>query len=465
MRALRGDTIAAISTAIGPGAIAVVRMSGGRAIEIADAVFRGREPLREAATRTAHHGTIVDGEGCVVDEVLLTVLRSPHSYTTEDMIEIGCHGGPMPARRVLDACLSAGARVARAGEFTERAFIAGRIDLVQAEAVADIVGARTRRGLEAALGQLAGTLSDAVSKLRERILCARAEVEAFIDFPEEDIEAAGRDVVLRMIEEAGAATERMLEHCEYGLAIRDGISAALVGKPNVGKSSLMNALLMRDRSIVTAEPGTTRDAIEECLHVGGVAVRLIDTAGWREAGNAAERAGVERARAAARGAALTVLVVSGVDGLDEADHEIAGSLHGSRTVVAVNKTDLDPPVSEEKLSRLLGTMRGGRPKLVTRVSALASTGVGALRLALVEAALGSPPSEESLLVTNARHRDALVRARSALERAERAWAEGAPPELAAVELMEASASVGDITGETTPEDVLARIFERFCVGK
>jgi len=464
MSAYPGDTIVAISTAIGPGAIAVVRMSGERAIAIADAVFRGRTSLADAPTQTAHYGTIVDAAGAVVDEVLLTLIRSPKSYTTEDMVEIGCHGGPVPARRVLDACLDAGARPARSGEFTERAFVAGRIDLVQAEAVADIVGARTRRGLEAALGQLEGGLSSALLDLRERVLDARADVEALVDFPEEEIAVEERSVVRRKIGDARSKVDELLRNCEYGLAVREGVSVALVGKPNVGKSSLMNALLKRDRSIVTGEPGTTRDAIEEELHIDGVPIRLIDTAGWRDPGDEAERQGVGRARAAARGASLSLLVVSGFDGLDEADASIAADLDPCRVLVVVNKTDVEPAIGDDEIDRFI-VRWGNAGARAVRVSALTGDGLPRLRSAIAEAALGEAAGDEPPLVTNARHRDALLGAGEALDRAAGAWAGGTEPELVAVELMEASSAVGEIIGETTPEDVLARIFERFCVGK
>ena len=267
--------------------------------------------LSECATHTVHHGRVLDAGGREVDEVLATVMRAPNTYTTEHIIEFGCHGGPVPARRVLAACIEAGARQARRGEFTERAYLSGRIDLVQAEAVADIVSAETPLGLEMALGQLGGGLSDDIAELRATLLSMRAEVEAAIDFPEDVDAAAAISTAATLGQRGREHIGRLLENHEVGAAIRDGVSVALVGKPNVGKSSLMNALLNRDRSIVTTIAGTTRDAIEECLHLDGVPMRLVDTAGWRDTSDEAERAGVERARAAAKGAALSVLVVDG----------------------------------------------------------------------------------------------------------------------------------------------------------
>ncbi len=340
MRHLPGDTIAAISTALGPGAVALVRLSGDGAIQIADSVFQGSRPLADCPTHTVHHGRIVDADGREVDEVLATVMRSPHTYTTEHVIEFGCHGGPVPARRVLAVCLQAGARQARRGEFTERAYMGGRLDLIQAEAVADIVTAETPRGLEMALGQLEGGLSGLIAELRSTLLSLRGETEAAIDFPEDVDALAARQALALLGQSARDQVEALLENCAVGAAVRDGVSIALVGKPNVGKSSLMNALLMRDRSIVTAAPGTTRDAIEESLHIDGIPMRLVDTAGWRETEDEAERAGVERARAAARGAVLSVLVVDSSAQPDEEDAAIAVALDPRATVVVANKVDL-----------------------------------------------------------------------------------------------------------------------------
>lgn len=473
MKHLPGDTIAAISTALGPGAVAIVRMSGDRAIEIADRVFRGARALSECVTHTVHHGRVLDAGGREVDEVLATVMRTPNTYTTEHIVEFGCHGGPVPARRVLAACFAAGARQARRGEFTERAFLAGRIDLVQAEAVADIVSAETPLGLTMALGQLSGGLSARLAELEESLLSMRAEVEAAIDFPE-DVDAASAMAAATVLsEEARAQVDRLLEHHEVGAAVRDGVSVALVGKPNVGKSSLMNALLERDRSIVTTVPGTTRDAIEECLHIDGIPMRLVDTAGWRETDDEAERAGVERARAAASAAALSVLVVDGSRAADAADAAVAASLDARTTVVVANKSDLGQSGTDDQLVALFDAAAAGAPGTigdgasappVFRASALHGDGLEELRSALAEFCLG-PVDAEGVCVSNVRHAAALESVRSCLLRAERLSAADEPHELVASELADASAALGEITGETTPDDVLQHIFDRFCVGK
>lgn len=464
MRASPADTIAAISTALGPGAIAIVRLSGDHAIQIAQSVFEGAS-LTESASHTVHYGRVVDADGREVDEVLATVMRSPKSYTTEDMVEFACHGGSLPARAVLETVLAAGARLARPGEFTERAFLAGRLDLVQAEAVADIVAAKTRRGLAAALGQLEGWLSTELSALRESLLDLRAEVEALIDFADEDVGGGTRGTVVALARDACARADRLLENAEVGVAVRDGMSAAIVGKPNVGKSSVMNALLMRERSIVTALPGTTRDAIEDFVDISGIAVTLIDTAGWREAADEAEEAGVRRARLAARGADLVLLVVDAARGVDEFDRAIASELAGARKVVVGNKIDLGRACSEGELAELGGRTGGGSGGVaVAWVSALTGEGLDGLRGLIVQGALGAG-FDEAALVSNVRHVDALARCRSAVRRALELLGREGPPELVAVEVGEAAAALGELTGETTPEDVLRRIFERFCVGK
>jgi tRNA modification GTPase len=463
-----GDTIAAIATALGPGAIAIVRLSGDAAVAVADTVFRGVR-LADCPSHTVHHGRILDADGATVDEVLATVMRAPRSYTTEDMVEFGCHGGSVAARRVLEALLRAGARQARPGEFTERAFLGGRLDLVQAEAVADIVGARTRKGLEIALGRLEGALSSRLSAVRDLLVDFRARVESLIDLPEEDAEPGDAVQMDAPGRAALARIEDLLRSCDADAAFREGVSVAIVGRPNVGKSSVMNALLMRERSIVTHVPGTTRDAIEESIDLRGVPVRLIDTAGWRSALDPAEEAGVRRARAAAEGADLVLLVVDASEPLLAADHEIAASLGRRRTLVVGNKVDLGRATSESELAGLCssgagrhnpGTCEGARHAFV---SALRGAGFDGLRHLIAEAA-GCADALPDVSV-NARHADALRRAREALVRALRLLDEGGGPEIVAVEIAEAAGALGEVTGETTPDEVLRHIFDRFCVGK
>ena len=467
MKHLPGDTIAAISTALGPGAVALVRLSGEGAIRIADSVFSGARLLADCPTHTVHHGRVVDGDGREVDEVLATVMQAPHTYTTEHMIEFGCHGGAVPARRVLAVCLEAGARQARRGEFTERAYLGGRLDLIQAEAVADIVAAETPRGLEMALGQLEGGLSGLISELRTTLLLLRTEAEAAIDFPEDVDAGVAYRAIAPQVQAARDQVELLLENCAVGAAVRDGVSVALVGKPNVGKSSLMNALLMRDRSIVTTAPGTTRDAIEESLHVDGIPMRLVDTAGWRETADEVERAGVERARAAARGAVLSLLVVDSSAPPDDEDAAVAAALDPGTTVVVANKVDLGRGARAPDLTGLFqreGACGGAAIPPLVRVSALTGEGLKELRSVLADASLG-PAHSGSALVSNLRHADALRSVGECMHRVEALLAERAPLELVGAELADATAALGEITGETSPEEILRHIFDRFCVGK
>ena len=373
----------------------------------------------------------------------------------------------MPARRVLAVCLQSGARQARRGEFTERAYLGGRLDLIQAEAVADVVAAKTPRGLAMALGQLEGGLSGLIATLRSTLLSLRTETEAAIDFPEDVDVLAARRAATSLVRTAREQIELLLENCAIGAAVRDGVSVALVGKPNVGKSSLMNALLMRDRSIVTTSPGTTRDAIEESVHIDGIPIRLVDTAGWRETEDDAERAGVERARAAAQGAALSVLVVDASLPPDEGDTAVAAALDGRASVVVANKVDLGRGARPSEFSGLFkGETAGegdGGPRVLW-VSALTGAGLKELRSALAEALLG-PTHSSDALVSNLRHTDALRRVKERLLRVDTLLSERAPFELVGAELADAGAALGEITGETTPEEVLRHIFDRFCVGK
>jgi len=465
MSALPGDTIAAISTPPGPGGVALVRLSGPRAMEIADAVFRGARPLSACPTHTVHHGGVYDAAGCEADEVLATVLRAPTSYTTEDMVEFGCHGGAMPSRRVLDACLEAGARLARRGEFTERAFLGGRIDLVQAEAVADVIAAQTREGLAVALGQLEGGLSGRLAELRQTLLDYRAEVEALIDFSDEDIEPATTDAIAALGERAAGLARELLATADYGVAVRDGVSVAIIGRPNVGKSTIMNALLRRDRAIVTDEPGTTRDAIEETMSLDGVPVRLIDTAGWRETQSAAEAEGVKRAKAAASGADVIVHVIDASVGVTAEDESIAHELDDTRAVTVANKQDL-----VESRGDRASTMLGAANTVWTS----ARTGEGLDELERTLARVIVPPhgdgsgarrDAERVQVSNARHVNALRRVTTSIARSLELLRDGASADIVAQEIADATDALGDITGETAPEDVLRRVFEKFCIGK
>lgn len=457
----RDDTIAAIATAPGEGALGVVRVSGPAAFAVAERVFRpARGGGRWEGFRARYGWAVHPRSGEVLDEVVALAMVGPRSYTGEDVVEFSCHGGPVVLRRVLEAVLAAGARLAEPGEFTRRAFLNGRIDLAQAEAVIDLIRARGEWARRAALAQLGGALSRRLREVREGIVRCLAHVEALLDFPEDEVEAWGEAELRARVEELAAEVAGLSAGYEAGRLVREGVRVAIVGRPNVGKSSVLNALLGEDRALVTAVPGTTRDVIEEGLVVEGVPLVLADTAGIREAGDEVERLGIERAREVLRDADVILLVVDAAAGWTEGDEAVAGLVDPERAVIALNKVDLGRPrVERAVLERLFA----GRP--VVEVSALEGRGIEELRRLLARAAWSGVAPREGLLVTRARHRDALERCREGLERAGAALREGLPADVVAAELRRAAGAVGEITGETVDEAVLETVFREFCLGK
>lgn len=457
------DTIAALATAPGTAGLAVVRVSGAAALSVADTVFRGSHALASVAGHTLHHGWAVDAarDGMRLDEVVAAVFRGPRSYTGEDTVEFSCHGGAVPARRVLSALQAAGARLAGPGEYTLRAFLHGRLDLAQAEAVADLVHAETESAGDLALAQLAGALSIRLRAIEERVADAAAEVEARVDFAED----VGGVETPRHVREAIAAVtselDAMLVGSAWARAVREGVRIPIMGRPNAGKSSLFNALLGEDRAIVTDEPGTTRDRVSERIELSGVAVQLSDTAGVRMATHPIEAMGVARALAALEGAAVILWVVDGSQPFDPEGDLLVASLAARRVLVVVNKSDLPSQVSDEAL---MAHVSAGTSRLV-HVSSTTGDGLDALRHELsgllgIERAGGLAGA-----VANPRHVDALSRARDAARRATTVAEEGAPGEIVALELREALAAIGEVTGRHASEDLLERIFARFCIGK
>jgi tRNA modification GTPase len=457
------DTIAAISTPQGAGAIAVVRLSGPDAIAIAGRLFAGRVFLPEAAPRTVHSGRIVSESAGTIDEVLATMFRGPHSYTGEDMVEISCHGGPLPAALVLEAAMGCGARPAGPGEFTKRAFLSGRIDLSQAEAVAEIIAAKSRAGLKAALAQLEGALSGRVSALRERLAGALAEIEARLDFSEDVDEPLHLEAIGETICAARADAGRLLEAGEMGRLAREGARVVIAGPPNVGKSRLLNALVGADRAIVTPVPGTTRDTIEEWVEMEGVLLTLADTAGLRPTTDFVEMEGVRRARAMVRESQLVLAVFEAPSPPSEDDMVLVNEMAKHAPVLpVVNKTDL----GGDKAG-WAGALEGFAEPVFT--SALTEDGVPGLKRRIVECLIGGAGDHMietgEVLLTNARHMDAIRRVCDALERTASGLGEGLSEELLAFELRGALDALGEITGESADEDVLGRIFSSFCVGK
>lgn len=454
------DTIAAISTPLGEGGIGIVRLSGPRSLAIARAIFRRRRPNAGERLRShrLYYGVISDPRsGAVVDEVLLAYMRAPHTYTREDVVEINCHGGPLPLQRVLELVLREGARLARPGELTLRAFLNGRLDLAQAESVVDVVRARTDVGLRLAVDQLEGKLSKAVRALRREILDILAYLTATIDFAEDDIP---EQAVEEPLERAVGRVEELLAGADAGIIYRQGLQVAIVGRPNVGKSSLLNALLRENRAIVTPIPGTTRDTVVETANLRGIPVVLVDTAGIREADDLVERLGVERSRRAVERADLVLLLVDTSEPLQDYDREVAALVAAKPAVVVANKSDLPSQVEEEALASLLP----GRP--IVRTVANTGDGVHELEAAIVgEALSGRARASAESLVSNPRHKNALWRAREHLLAALSGRKDGLPADFVTIDLTAAVSALGEITGESVSEDLLETIFSRFCIGK
>jgi tRNA modification GTPase len=452
------DTIAAIATPPGTAGIAVLRVSGDRAIAVASELFDGTD-LSEAAGHTAHHGYVRDSGGGMLDEVLITVFRAPHSYTGEHSVEISCHGGSVVSKRVLQRVLDTGVRHAEPGEFTRRAFLNGKMDLSQAEAVADLIHAQTDEAHRASLQQLEGQLSRYVGDIRDRLLHAAGMLELSLDFVEEDVDFLSAEDTAKLLTEAGEQLRRALDSYAGGRIIRDGVRIALVGAPNVGKSSLLNHFLGRRRAIVTDQPGTTRDYLEEAVLLHGEYVRLIDTAGLRHTDDMIEREGIAISRETLRSADVICLLADARDGLDPAEAlraQLTKESGGGEVLLVFNKCDL---AARETVAAIAGqgpvisVLRGdGLPELSRRLAELAR-----------ELHRGS--EQGSVLVTNIRHADCLRRGIAALDEAQQAASEGMTEEVLAAELRRAIDALGEIIGAVTTDDILNGIFSRFCIGK
>jgi len=450
------DTIAAISTPLGEGGISIVRLSGPASRSIAGRLFVPARAGSSLKPRRLVLGHIVDRrDGQPVDEVLIAFMPAPHTFTREDVVEIDSHGGSVPARRILELCLLEGARLAGPGEFTLRAFLNGRLDLAQAEAILDVVRARTDAGLRLAVGQLAGGLSHRVRAARERLLRVQAHLVASIDFPEDEIPPLDLPAELAL---AQGALAELLREAERGIVYRQGVRAAIVGRPNVGKSSLLNALLRNERAIVTPIPGTTRDTVEETLNLQGIPLVLVDTAGLHAGSHdPIERLGIERSRAALQQADLALVVLDGSEPLRAADREVLALLDERPALLVLNKADLPPALDAASLP--------AGPRRVA-VSATAGEGLPLLEQALVEMILGGEiVASDALLVSNPRHKAALTVAAEGVAAAARDYAAGVPADFISIAVAEALLALGEITGETAGEELLDRIFREFCIGK
>jgi tRNA modification GTPase len=454
------DTIAAIATPPGEGGIAVIRISGADAENIATKIFaRAQGKNGRLASHRLYHGEIHEPQSnCMVDDVLLTIMRKPRSYTGEDVVEIHCHGGAFLSRKILGLALSQGARQAEPGEFTKRAFLNGKMDLSQAEAVLDLIRARTDKAAALALTQARGELSKWVHGLREELLDILVQVEAAIDFPEEEIELLKRPDVIQKIGNLRSEILDIISTYGWGRLFREGARVCICGRPNVGKSSLLNALLGQERVIVTPVPGTTRDVIEEAINLDGLPVVLWDTAGLRETDDQIEQMGVNLSRQYLEKADALIVVLDGSTKLTQDDKVLLRNVEAKKVLIAVNKDDLPQTLSPEDLSRFSDS------STIVRVSAKSGEGINVLQKKLRDLVIDCE-REPAIVLTNLRHRNALLRGETALMHAETTLGEGYAAEFVAVDLNETRDALGEIIGTVSDDDILERIFNNFCIGK
>ena len=454
------DTIAAITTPLGESGIGAIRISGPDAYAVGDKIFKSKSavPLKERRDRSIQYGTIVDENGTCIDEVLALIMKGPHSYTAEDVLEIQCHGGRGVLESILQLILRSGARMANPGEFTERAFVNGRIDLAQAEAVMDVIQAKSRAGLTSAVSQLEGRLSKVINKTRKELTELVTRLEVMIDYPEEDLEDIAVPDVSGALQEMQEKLQHMLEESQNGRMIRDGVMAAIAGTPNAGKSSLLNRLLQEERAIVTDVPGTTRDVLEEWITLRGVPVCLVDTAGIRETDDTVEKIGVSRARRYLDQADIILAVIDGSRPLTDEDKDILQSAADKNVIIVLNKTDLPSVMTSQDLSTY------GFP--ICPISASTGDGLEELKDRLLQEVLkGGFTDGPSALLTNTRHIELVRQSAEALERARQSLQDGMPLDCAVIDIRQAWDTLGSITGDTVHDDIVEEIFSRFCLGK
>lgn len=457
------DTIAAISTPMGEGGIGIIRISGKDALQVAEKIIRLRshKAVGEITSHTVHYGFVCDPmTDEKVDEVLAVFMQNPRSYTAEDVFEIHCHGGLIPIKRIYDLTLKSGARPAEPGEFTKRAFLNGRIDLSQAEAVIDLIRAKTDAGSRAALGQLEGRLSTQIKQVRDTLLEMIAYAEAAIDFPEEDIEEMTAAQIAERIAKSNLVLEHLLDTASSGRVLREGLHTVIVGKPNVGKSSLLNALLGENRAIVTDIPGTTRDIIEEYINIKGIPLRIVDTAGVRETEDVIEKIGVEKARELFQQADLILMVLDMSRPLDIEDHKLLLELTNRPAVILLNKADLPVLLDEQQVRSIVPD------KPILLISIAENRGMALLEEQILSMVYqGTVVGGEGTIVTNARHQQAIQNAHSSLVEAVQSIDSKMPLDCIVVDLRAAWESLGQISGDTLGEDIIDQIFSTFCIGK
>lgn len=455
------DTIAAIATAMGNSGIGIVRISGEEALNVADRVFipkKEGKKISEVKSHTIHYGFLCDGKE-VIDEVLMMVMKGPASFTAEDTVEIDCHGGTLVTKRILETVLKNGARLAEPGEFTKRAFLNGRIDLSQAEAVIDVINSKNEYALKSSVGQLRGSISNRIKELREKILYQIAFIESALDDPEHISLDGYGDRLLEDVEYMEKELEKLVKSAGNGRVVSEGVKTVILGKPNAGKSSLMNVLVGEDRAIVTDVEGTTRDILEEHIYLQGISLNVIDTAGIRSTEDVVEKIGVSRAMDAAADADLIIYVVDGSRSLDENDYQIIDFIKGRKAVVLLNKSDLEPVISQEEIQEKSG-------QKVISISAKEETGIDILEEAIKSLFYeGEIDFNDQVLVTNVRHAQAFREALESVQMVEHSIHDGMPEDFYSIDLMNAYEKLGLIIGESVEDDLVNEIFSKFCMGK
>lgn len=455
------DTIAAIATAMGNSGIGIVRISGDEAVEIADRIFKlkgGKEKLADQKSHTIHYGFVCDGEE-VIDEVLVMLMKGPRSFTAEDTVEIDCHGGMLVTRRILEAVLKAGARLADPGEFTKRAFLNGRIDLSQAEAVIDVINAKNEYALKSSVGQLRGSVSKRIKDLREKIIFEIAFIESALDDPEHISLDGYGEKLMNIMEDMSLELCKLIKSSSNGRVVSEGVKTVILGKPNAGKSSLMNVLVGEDRAIVTDIAGTTRDILEEHIYLQGISLNVVDTAGIRDTDDVVEKIGVTRAMSAAEDADLIIYVVDGSRALDENDYQIMEFIKDRKAVVLLNKSDLEQVVSIDEIMEKSG-------HAVIAISAKKESGIDKLEEEIKSLFYeGEIDFNDQVMITNVRHAQALREAYDSILMVKRSIEDEMPEDFYSIDLMNAYEKLGLIIGESVEDDLVNEIFSKFCMGK
>lgn len=457
------DTIVAISTPIGTSGIAIVRISGNNALDIADKIFIStkNKNIKSAKTHTIQYGNIINPlTSKLIDECLIMIMKAPSTYTKEDVIEINCHGGILSVQKVLEVVLNEGARLAEPGEFTKRAFLNGRIDLSQAEAVIDIINSKTELFHNSALNQLEGSISDKVKKYRNELLTLIAHIEAAIDYPEHDVEETTFSIIEETTNLLIDKLDTLINTADSGKILREGIKTVIIGKPNVGKSSLLNALLKEQRAIVTNIPGTTRDILEEYININGIALRIIDTAGIHDTTDVIERMGVEKSKEFAKKADLLLMMLDGSNPLNNDDITIINYLKDKKYIIIINKTDLPSNLDYDTLYNYVNK------EYILELSIKNNKGIDVLEQKLKDMFFsGQIDCDNEIFITNVRHKDALVRAKQSLIEVINTIEAGMPEDCMSIDLQKAYHILGEITGGTLDEDIIDKIFSEFCLGK